>query len=156
MGSFARAYLRVEIPASIRSVATWVNRSVWAAAAKLGNVGSVLPSVAATRGRRTATRRPPNTTEDAVVPFRTNARSGSFASFGPHSAARSSSNISDSTANPAVTDNANNPSRAASAIPASANLTSRGKPSTAPSSSSSTSRTAGPSTFFIRWSLSIR
>jgi len=59
IGSFARRYLRAETPASIRSVATWVNRSCDDATTNDSSCGSGEPSAAATRGRRIGTLRHP-------------------------------------------------------------------------------------------------
>ena len=79
-------------------------------------------------------------------------------SMPPHKASASWFMIANAVARPASTATAISPSRHASAIPPNCHrqrLSAAPKPARA-SSVESTSRTAGPSTFFIRWSLSLQ
>ena len=92
--------------------------------------GTSWPSTVRARGLLTSTRRPPKVTEPFPLPWRTATRCGSCLPFGPVAAVTSASNIAAITAIPAATLIASSPSRATTAISASARLTSCGRPLT--------------------------
>ena len=74
------------------------------------------PSAARTRGRVTATRRPPRVTEPRSRPWRTAVRAWSCLPFGPANAVTSASINACITCRPAPTANASRPSCMFSAI----------------------------------------
>ena len=87
-------------PASIRSNASWVSRSVDENTAYEPSRSSPLP-VSVARGRRTGTTRPPNATDPGALPLRVATRSGSWRPFGPTLAIISSAMICCITNSPA-------------------------------------------------------
>ena len=106
-------------------------------------------STAWTRGRLIGSRWPPITTDDGDVPPRRCVRSPSRAFHGPHNPSASSAMIARAAARPASTDNAISPSRHNAATWPSSIAKLSGNNSLSRPSVSSTSRTAGPDTFFI-------
>ena len=130
-GSRVRPKRRVLTPASICSSATRVSGS---RSAKCAYVASSISSSSTdrTRGRGTATRRPPKVTSPARVADKTTAvRSRSWRPFGPTTSVTSSSISVLNTPRPTPTLNASNPSFAAFTSSPNAACTLGGNPSSA-------------------------
>ena len=88
-----------------------VSNSVDVASSHVSNGTSAVLSAVRSRGRVTATLRPPSRTEPDSVPWRTTVRAGSCLPLGPAVVVHSPANNSLSTSRPIATDAANNPSR---------------------------------------------
>src|SRR5207245_9681307 len=112
-GSPTCSNLRVETPASIRSITARVSGSRSAKYSYVATGSSCSSFTVRTRGRLTLTRRPPSVIEPSSWPWRLAVRSGFHLPFGPTTSSTSSSISSCTTPSPTPTLSASRPSLAA-------------------------------------------